>query len=138
MNPNRTPPVYLVAELEVRDAETMRRYATEVRPVLESFGGRILSTFPPGPAPVEGDWRPQVLVIQEWPSADAFHAFWSSADYAPLRDLRRAAARSRIVTVAGLSPDDAGTAGPEADEGSIGARVASGDRCGSVMDGSVG
>lgn len=99
--PDPATPVYLVAELEVHDAEKMRRYATDVKPVLERYGGRILATFPPTPGAVEGDWHPQVLVIQEWPSADAFHSFWFSTDYAPLGELRRSAARSRIVTIEG-------------------------------------
>lgn len=96
-------PVYVVAELSVHDPEKMRHYAEQVRPLLARFGGRILATLPPAPVTVEGDWHPQMLVIQEWPSAAHFHTFWSSADYAPLRDLRRAAARSQIVIVRGVA-----------------------------------
>jgi uncharacterized protein (DUF1330 family) len=109
-HPDKTAPVYLVAELTVHDPEKMRQYARQVGPVLERFGGRILATFPPTPATVEGDWHPQVLVVQEWPSAADFHAFWSSTDYAALRDLRRAAARSQIVTVGGVADGTTDTA----------------------------
>lgn len=100
-------PLYLVAELTVHDPEKLLQYAGQVQPVLERFGGRIVATFPPSPDAIEGDWQPQVLVIQRWRSPEDFRAFWSSPDYAPLRELRQAASASRIVTLVGVPEPDA-------------------------------
>lgn len=100
MGPGAMPapsPAYLVAELEVHDAEAAARYAREVRPVMARYGGRILATSLRHARVIEGESRSSVLAVHRWTSQAAFDDFFASAEYEPLRRLRRRACSSRIV-----------------------------------------
>jgi uncharacterized protein (DUF1330 family) len=100
----QTRPLYLVAELTVRDPGPVLAYAESVRPLMARFGGHIVATSPPPPRIIEGEWQPDALVVQRWRNADAFDAFWRSPEYVRLRALRQAASESRILVLPGLLP----------------------------------
>ena len=95
--------MYLVAELTVRDRDGLVRYGAEVQPLMARAGGEILAVSP-APEVLEGDWRPHLLVLHRWRSRAHFDRFWTSAEYAPVRELRRAACDSRIVVLEGAPP----------------------------------
>ena len=96
--------MFMLADMKVRDLAALRRYATEVQPLMARHGGAILTISTSPPQAVEGDWRSDVVVIQRWRSAADFEEFWDSADYQPLKQLRHAACETRIVRFEGLPP----------------------------------
>ena len=53
---------------------------------------------------LEGDWRPQLVVVHHWRSRADFNAFWNSDEYQPLRRLRHTACDSRIVVFDAFIP----------------------------------
>jgi len=93
---------FVVAErIRVLDGEKLQLYLDAVSPTIERYGGsyRVVS----GPAEVlEGDWRPQALVIIEFPSREQAIAWWNSSEYASLKALRREAAVYNMVLVEGV------------------------------------
>lgn len=95
-------PMYLVAELTVRDRDRLLEYADRVRPLMDRHGGRIVAVSHPGARVLEGDWDPDLIVLHRWRSRADFDAFWSSPDYDPVRRLRHEACDSRIVVFDGL------------------------------------
>jgi len=95
-------PVILVAELRVRDRDKLMRYAAEVQPLMARYGGHILATSAAGVRVLEGDWEPNLLVVHRWRSRAGFEAFWSSAEYQPVKQLRHEACESRIAVFDGL------------------------------------
>jgi uncharacterized protein (DUF1330 family) len=94
----------LVAELTVTDPKDMLRYATEVQPVMARYGGRIAGVSAAGAEVLEGDWRPQLIVVHTWRSRADFDAFWNSEEYEPLRQLRHSACDSRIAVFDAFIP----------------------------------
>lgn len=92
-----TAPLYLVADLTVRDPDKLRRYLGEVRPLMERAGGQILGFSAAGLRVLEGDWEPQLLVVHRWRSQADFDAFWTSAEYQPIKALRHEACDARIA-----------------------------------------
>jgi uncharacterized protein (DUF1330 family) len=56
-------PAYLVADLEVHDAEAAVRYHREVQPLMERYGGRILATSLRNARVVEGEASSSVLAL---------------------------------------------------------------------------
>ncbi len=100
------PPMYLVAELDVRDRDKLVEYAAEVQPIMARYGGRILGFSAGGARVLEGDWTPQLLVVHEWRSQADFDAFWESDDYRPVKRLRHEACDARIATFEGLLHGD--------------------------------
>lgn len=103
--------MYLIAELTVLDHDMLRRYGLEVGLLMTEAGGEILAISSVADT-LEGDWRPDLLVLHRWRSRRHFDRFWASAEYASVRDLRRAACKSRIVVLDGSPPT--GSAGQTA------------------------
>jgi uncharacterized protein (DUF1330 family) len=94
--------MYLVGELALRDERKFYEYARKVLPLLERHGGEVLGVTD-AVSVIEGKRRPGLVVLHRWPSREAFDAFWTSPEYAPLRRLRQEAADSQIITFEGLS-----------------------------------
>jgi uncharacterized protein (DUF1330 family) len=92
----------LIAEMTVSDAAKMAEYRRQVGPVIAKFGGRVLGVDG-APTPLEGDWRPENIVVVEFPDKDAIRNFLDSAEYQPLAALRRSAAETDSVGVKGVA-----------------------------------
>jgi uncharacterized protein (DUF1330 family) len=87
--------------LKINDAEKVERYRSRVGPVVEKYGGRYLVTG--GQIDVlEGDWRPTLPVIIEFPSLEHARRWYASEDYRELKALRLSAVMSNGVIVEGL------------------------------------
>lgn len=95
---------YLIADIaSVLDENAYGRYKNQVSPGLLSAGGRYLARG--GAIDVlEGDWRPNRLILVRFDSVAAARRWWSSKEYAALKELRQAATQTRMVLVDGLSP----------------------------------
>ena len=91
---------YVLIDTEAIDPEANSEYIHKVLPVIAAQGGRFLVRTSDVEA-VEGDWAPKRLVIVEFDILEAARAFVGCAEYVALDDLRRRAARSRIVVVEG-------------------------------------
>ena len=92
---------YLVVDIDVQDQEKFARYRADVQPIVAKFGGRYLVKA--GVLhPMEGDFELKRLVILEFPSVDAARAFYDSAEYAPLLQMRLESAPSKMVLVEGV------------------------------------
>jgi len=88
-------PAYLIVEHTIIDAPRFERYRAEVGPMVARHGGRYLTkgnshTFPEG-----GHWRPERVVIIEFPSMEALNAWYTSPEYQPLIALRRSCTSDR-------------------------------------------
>ncbi len=91
---------YLIADVEVHDQNVYAEYRRQVLPLIQKHGGRFIVR---GGAfeVLEGEWKPQRLVIIEFPDMAALNAWYSSPDYQPLIALRRGAARDMLIALDG-------------------------------------
>jgi uncharacterized protein (DUF1330 family) len=91
---------YLIVDNEITDRSSYDEYRRQVVPLISRFGGRFLVR---GGliSHLEGDWKPQRLVIIEFPSMDALQAWYHSAEYAPMRALRQSASTGSVVVADG-------------------------------------
>ena len=96
-------PAYLIANVTVTDPERYAAYRAQAPAVIARYGGRYLVRA--GQVhQLEGDMALDRVVVLEFPTLEAAQAFYASADYAPLRQIRQQAARSSIVLVEGAAP----------------------------------
>ena len=97
---------YLIVNVaEIRDADAYARYRQEVSETVRRAGGRYLVRG--GEVSLlEGEWTPNRLIVVEFPSADAARAWWSSSEYAGLKELRQVSTRSQMVVVEGVERTD--------------------------------
>jgi uncharacterized protein (DUF1330 family) len=95
---------YLIANVDVADEAGYESYRSQTGAVVERHGGRFLVRG--GALDVlEGDPGIARLVVLEFPSVEAAHAFYASADYQAILPLRTAYAEASLFIVEG-APDE--------------------------------
>jgi uncharacterized protein (DUF1330 family) len=94
-------PAYLVIEIEVSDPEIYAEYKSRVPATLDRFGGRYVVRGGPV-VPLAGDWRPERIVILEFPSAEALRSWNDSPEYREIAPLRERSARTRAIALEGI------------------------------------
>ena len=93
--------VYVLADIEVLDAGAFEQYRQKVPATIAAHGGRYLARG--GATEVlEGSWSPKRCIILEFPDMQRFREWWSSPEYAPLRELRERSTNSSLVVTQGL------------------------------------
>jgi len=92
-------PVYVVANLQVKDADAYRVYEKGFFPILKKHGGQFL-TFDDAPHTFEGEApRGGRVVIFSFPSEAAAKAWYADPDYQALSEHRRPATRLEFLTM---------------------------------------
>ncbi|HEV3419622.1 MAG TPA: DUF1330 domain-containing protein [Candidatus Acidoferrum sp.] len=99
----RTPPGYVIAEVDVRDPDAFKKYAEKVPLTVASFDGHYLVRG--GKIqPVEGE-APKRIVVIAFESAEKAHAWEYSPAYEAIKPMRQSSAKSRIFIVEGIAPE---------------------------------
>ena len=92
---------YILVDGKVTDPARYETYKKLAESAVARHGGRYLVRGGEH-APLEGTWRPNRLVILEFPTLERAKAFYDSAEYVAARAARAGAAEMNIVAVAGL------------------------------------
>lgn len=94
---------YVIADAEIIDRALGEQYRKLAQESIAKYGGRYIvrgGTV----APVEGDWKPPLFVIVEFPNMGRAHAWYRSPEYAEAPKLRQTVLRRRLIFVEGLAP----------------------------------
>ena len=97
---------YAILDVEIQDIAKYLQYQKLLAPLLEAASARYLARG--GEFQVfEGDYRPERLMLIEFPSLDVLQDFYGSAAVQALEPQRDACTRSCIIAVNGLpEPQD--------------------------------
>ncbi len=93
-------PAYVLIELKIDDRSWLEGYVPPVEVLIAKHGGRYIARAFEYEQ-MEGDRRPDVIVILEFPSRDAARAFYNDPDYAPHMKARLAGAKGDFYVVPG-------------------------------------
>jgi len=92
---------YLIAEIEVTDLETFKKYQEAVPATIAKYGGKYLVRG--GEAtPMEGGWEPKRVVVLEFPNMTTLKKWYNSDDYQSVIAFRTDASEGRMVFVEGI------------------------------------
>lgn len=92
---------YVVFDVEIRDLAKFQEFMNGVKPAIEKAGARYLARG--GAFKVhEGDWRPRRIVLLEFPSMEAWEAFYNGPTYQGLKSIRDECSSARLVSIEGL------------------------------------
>jgi uncharacterized protein (DUF1330 family) len=83
-------PAYLGVEHVITDAQKFEEYRVKVGPMIAKHGGRYLTKGASHRMPEGGHWKPERMVIIEFPDMAAIEAWYNSPEYQPLIALRKA------------------------------------------------
>jgi len=92
---------YVLIELEVTDPESFKEYGKLAGPTLKQFGGKLLAGAGASQT-LDGDWHPHQLSIGEFESVEQALRWYNSPEYAPAKEVRFKAAKSRAIVVQGV------------------------------------
>ena len=95
-------PAYLLVDAAIENVAEYEKYKALAKPIAEQYGG-IYRVRGGNMDVLEADlWSPTRMVIIEFPDMQAARAFADSAEYAPVKPLRRNNACCTMVIVDGL------------------------------------
>ena len=86
---------YTIAQMDITDPSWVREYVKNVTPMVERHGGRYLSRTS-NIEIIEGERKPQIFLVVEWPSREAVFAFYESEEYRPWRESRVRGAKNEF------------------------------------------
>jgi uncharacterized protein (DUF1330 family) len=94
-------PAYVIADVTVTDPATMDEYRKQVPATIATYGGRFVVRGGAHQV-LEGDWKPNRLVVIEFPTVDAARRWYDSEEYREPKALRIKAGRTNLVIVEGV------------------------------------
>ena len=97
-------PAYYIAEHIITDAVKFEEYRVKVGPMIARHGGRYLTKGGSHKMPEGGHWKPERVVIIEFPDMDRLDAWYNSAEYQPLFALRKESTSEldMVITLEGV------------------------------------
>jgi uncharacterized protein (DUF1330 family) len=93
---------YLVVDLTVNDFAGFRRYIAEIPAFIAKHSGKFIVQGAQ-PTPIEGDWKPERMVIIEFPERERAEAFLGDPEVQDLFKVRHATTTSKLVLVDGCT-----------------------------------
>jgi uncharacterized protein (DUF1330 family) len=86
---------HIVAEIDWSEPGKIEEYSQIAYPTVIAAGGRFIAG---GTAEVlEGDWKPRLVVVIEFPSTEAAKKWHESPEYRPARMIRQKYARTNMI-----------------------------------------
>lgn len=93
-------PAYLIANIDLHDAQRYNLYVEGVPALIEKHRGRYRVRG--GDSQVlEGRWSPSRLIVLEFPDREAALAFYNDPEYEPYKSLRQSISDSSLILVDG-------------------------------------
>jgi len=93
-------PVYLIAEVSVKDPALYARYTEKVPAVIAKYGGRYLVRGGKV-TPIAGNWTPERVIVMQFESAEKLRQCFASPEYREILPLREQSTTSKAVMVEG-------------------------------------
>ena len=93
---------YLVLDLSVNDFRGFRKYIAEIPAFIAKHSGKYLVQGVQ-PTTIEGDWKPERMVIIEFPERENAEAFLSDPEIQGLFKLRHDTTTSKLVLADGCT-----------------------------------
>jgi uncharacterized protein (DUF1330 family) len=91
---------YVIAEIDVHDADLYREYAALVPATLEPYGGRFIVRGGQCET-LEGGWQPPRMVVLEFPTSERARTWYTSAGYGAALQMRQRASTGKLILVEG-------------------------------------
>jgi len=92
---------YILVDCKVTDPVRYEQYKALAPAAIARYGGRYLVRGGES-AVLEGTWRPNRLVVLEFPSVEQARAFYDSPEYIEARAVRKGAAQMNMVVIGGV------------------------------------
>ena len=92
---------YVIADVKVTDPVEYEDYKKMVPATLAAYGGKFVARGGQT-AVLEGEWRPNRLVVIEFESVEQAKEWWASPEYRPVKELRQKTSIGSLVVIEGV------------------------------------
>ncbi len=93
---------YVIVDLEITDPAGYEDYKKLVPPTLAAYDGKFIVRGGAAES-LEGSWRPQRVVVLEFPSVARAKEWWASSEYREAKALRGRTANTKLIVVEGIA-----------------------------------
>jgi uncharacterized protein (DUF1330 family) len=100
----KTPPAYVIAEVEVTDPTTLKKYGDKAPQIVASFNGHYVVRGGGKIQSLEGEPPKGFIVVIGFESAEKAREWYDSPAYAAIRPIRQSATKSRLFIAEGVAP----------------------------------
>ena len=91
-------PAYIISDVTIRDREAFEAYRTRAAASIAAHGGRYLVRGG-DVGTLEGDWRPGLLIVVEFPDIETARHWYRSNEYAAALEVRDTALSRNLILV---------------------------------------
>ncbi len=92
---------YVIADVKIEDPVQYEDYRKMVPATIAAYGGRFIARG--GRTEVlEGEWRPNRVVIIEFESVERAKEWWASEEYRAAKELRQRTSIGSLIVVEGV------------------------------------
>jgi uncharacterized protein (DUF1330 family) len=93
---------YLILDLSIKNIESFLEYVDKIQEFIKRHGGRYIVQ---GAVPeiIEGDWRPDRVVILQFPSKEKAREFLDDPEAQSLFAIRHKSTTSKLILAEGCS-----------------------------------
>ncbi len=95
-------PAYILLDTKINNPVAFEHYKAAAKPIVEKFGGKYLTRGGKMDVVQKDLWAPVRIVLIQFPSMKAAHAFIDSPEYAPVKDIRLANSNTTLMILEGL------------------------------------
>jgi uncharacterized protein (DUF1330 family) len=94
-------PAYVIVEISITDPATYEEYKKLTPGSMAPYGGKFIVR---GGATetLEGDWKPERIVVLEFPSIEKAKAWYHSTEYTAAKQIRWKASTGKIILAEGV------------------------------------
>lgn len=89
--------IIVILDIDVHDKEKYSEYQKQVPAIIKKHGGKYLVRG--GNVISLGEWKPERIVVLEFPSMEKLQAFISCPEYLPFKCIRDESATLKIIAV---------------------------------------
>ena len=91
-------PAYVIVEVSITDHEQYEEYKKLTPASIAEYDGRFVVRGGKT-VTMEGDWKPQRIVVAEFPSVERAQEWWESEGYDKAKKIRHASADTKMIIV---------------------------------------
>ena len=94
-------PAYVIVEIDIHDPAGYEEYKKLAGATVENYGGKYIVRG--GRTEVlEGDWKPERIVVLQFESADRAKEWLNCEEYREPRNMRHQTAKTNMILVEGM------------------------------------
>lgn len=93
---------YLILDLSIKNIESFLEYVDKIQEFIKRHGGRYIVQGAE-PEIIEGDWRPDRVVILQFPSKEKAREFLDDPEAQSLFAIRHKSTTSKLILAEGCS-----------------------------------